>query len=401
MTINDPGNAERAITVGSTHRDSPHAYGVSYFSSKGPTGDGRRKPDLVAPGERITSCAAGRELDAVVGRAGARRQAAVYVEDSGTSMAAPHVSGVVAAFLSVRREFIGQPDGVKEIFIESATTSAGARLPGQRTGRPHARTAIRSDANRTGARPMTEIARTAVLAAHVRRPGRHGRRAARPSLAEIPARRSPTSSCSRTAGTTARTTARRLYDAFFSMLASQLDQVPADRPVKVGLVGVFWPSQRWSDEPIPDFEPAAAKPAGGGAAAAEPVRATVAAGPPTLDPRDARRGCAAFPAGADNLNRMAELLAGKRHGRDDGRVQGRAGRLRQGDRGGRRRRRGRHRGRRGTPRMLDDDPADLFGRYANELRDSGVTSTTAAAARPGSSTRPRTPGTAPRRRCAS
>jgi hypothetical protein len=44
MTINDPGNAERAITVGSTHRDAPHAYGVSFFSSKGPTGDGRASP---------------------------------------------------------------------------------------------------------------------------------------------------------------------------------------------------------------------------------------------------------------------------------------------------------------------------------------------------------------------
>jgi subtilisin family serine protease len=41
LTINDPGNAEYAITVGSTHRDMPHTYGVSYFSSKGPTGDGR------------------------------------------------------------------------------------------------------------------------------------------------------------------------------------------------------------------------------------------------------------------------------------------------------------------------------------------------------------------------
>ncbi|HEV2870017.1 MAG TPA: S8 family serine peptidase, partial [Actinomycetota bacterium] len=29
---------------------------------------------------------------------------AVYVEDSGTSMAAPHVSGAVANFLSIRRE---------------------------------------------------------------------------------------------------------------------------------------------------------------------------------------------------------------------------------------------------------------------------------------------------------
>ena len=56
VTINDPGNAELAITVGATHRDMPHTYGVSYFSSKGPTGDGRPKPDLLAPGERILSC---------------------------------------------------------------------------------------------------------------------------------------------------------------------------------------------------------------------------------------------------------------------------------------------------------------------------------------------------------
>ena len=120
MTINDPGNAERAITVGSTHRDAPHTYGVSYFSSKGPTGDGRCKPDLVAPGERITSCAAGGKLRAV-SAAHDPATTAVYVEDTGTSMAAPHVSGAIAAFLSMRREFIGHPDEVKQIFVDSAT----------------------------------------------------------------------------------------------------------------------------------------------------------------------------------------------------------------------------------------------------------------------------------------
>jgi hypothetical protein len=36
-------------------------------------------------------------------------------------MAAPHVSGVIAAFLSVRREFIGQPEAVKKIFLSTAT----------------------------------------------------------------------------------------------------------------------------------------------------------------------------------------------------------------------------------------------------------------------------------------
>ena len=116
VTINDPGNAELAITVGSTHREMPHVYGVSYFSSKGPTGDGRMKPDIVAPGEKILSAATGKLLtDRAEGKP------CEYVEDSGTSMAAPHVSGVIAAFLSVRREFIGEPERVKEIFLGAAT----------------------------------------------------------------------------------------------------------------------------------------------------------------------------------------------------------------------------------------------------------------------------------------
>lgn len=115
LTINDPANSELAITVGSTHRDRPHSYGVSYFSSKGPTGDGRRKPDLVAPGERIISCAAPAKAPP-----GADWRT-VYVEDSGTSMAAPHVSGAIAALLSVRCEFIGKSQAIKEILLASAT----------------------------------------------------------------------------------------------------------------------------------------------------------------------------------------------------------------------------------------------------------------------------------------
>ena len=77
LTINDPGNAELAITVGSTHRDMPHIYGVSYFSSKGPTGDGRLKPDLVAPGEKIISCASSQaaQRSRATLNAGGRRRA--------------------------------------------------------------------------------------------------------------------------------------------------------------------------------------------------------------------------------------------------------------------------------------------------------------------------------------
>ena len=117
LTINDPGNAEHVITVGSTHRDMPHMYGVSFFSSKGPTGDGRFKPDLLAPGEKIISCAA---PDSKLVNDLSEGSPCAYIEQSGTSMAAPHVSGAIAAFLSISREHIGEAERVKKIFMASA-----------------------------------------------------------------------------------------------------------------------------------------------------------------------------------------------------------------------------------------------------------------------------------------
>ncbi len=119
MSINDPGNADLAITVGSTDREKPHLYGVSYYSSKGPTGDGRCKPDVVAPGEHIVSAAAGANASKVPATdIGAEHFD--YVEDTGTSMAAPHVSGIVAGFLSIRQEFIGRTLDIRELVLRSA-----------------------------------------------------------------------------------------------------------------------------------------------------------------------------------------------------------------------------------------------------------------------------------------
>jgi len=112
LSIGDPANLEEALAVGSVHKEQPHLYGISYFSSRGPTADGRAKPDLVAPGERIVSCNA---------RFVAKKPATHYVPMSGTSMACPHVSGIIAAYFSARREFIGRPDQVKEIVLSHCT----------------------------------------------------------------------------------------------------------------------------------------------------------------------------------------------------------------------------------------------------------------------------------------
>ncbi len=124
-SITEPAHAEDCIAVGSTHREAPHAFGVTWTSGKGPTLDGRMKPDVVAPGEWIASAASG-EVRAEAGLdppGGGTDPASLltYAEQSGTSMAAPHVSGVIAAFLSARPEFIGRPRQVKSLLTGSAT----------------------------------------------------------------------------------------------------------------------------------------------------------------------------------------------------------------------------------------------------------------------------------------
>lgn len=80
-TVGVPGVARRALTVGAVD----DAQRVAQFSSRGPTKDGRQKPDIVAPGVYIMST-----LPATAGKG------QYYGELSGTSMAAPHAAGVAA-----------------------------------------------------------------------------------------------------------------------------------------------------------------------------------------------------------------------------------------------------------------------------------------------------------------
>ena len=120
ISITDPGNADGVITVGATHRHQPHTYGVSYFSSRGPTGDGRLKPDLVAPGEKITAPVPNLGLKSL----------------DGTSMAAPHVSGAAALLMARhpgadRLAARGQARAVRD----RHRPRPRALLPGRRGGR--------------------------------------------------------------------------------------------------------------------------------------------------------------------------------------------------------------------------------------------------------------------------
>ncbi len=111
-----PGNASQAITVGAS--TSGAAPGIASFSSAGPTPISLRlKPDVVAPGTSILSA-----------------QPGGWTTSSGTSMAAPHVSGAVALLLQRHPDWT--PDQVKAALTVTARgiTVGGVASPTNRAG---------------------------------------------------------------------------------------------------------------------------------------------------------------------------------------------------------------------------------------------------------------------------
>ncbi len=168
----------------------------------------------------------------------------------------------------------------------------------------------------------------------------------------------------------------------------------------VGLVGVFWPSQRWSDEPIPDF----ARGARGGAAAPRPPRRGRPRSPASRRWTRRRwpscRSCSR-PRPTAGRDGPAARLAADRRGADE--VPRPAGRVLHPGRRGRRRRRGQPG--RCCRRCSATTPARLFERYRDTLRCARrdlprPAGPAGPAGRPGSATRCTASGKAPRRRCA-
>jgi serine protease AprX len=119
-TIMSPGNSPYVITVGATKTRNTYSRTddeIASYSAKGPTRfDLIVKPDLVAPGNAITSLnAPGSTLYNL--RPG-RHVGSSYFKMSGTSMAAPMVSG--AAALMIEQDPNLTPDQVKARLMKTA-----------------------------------------------------------------------------------------------------------------------------------------------------------------------------------------------------------------------------------------------------------------------------------------
>ncbi|MBM3188880.1 MAG: S8 family peptidase [Chloroflexi bacterium] len=123
-TIGPPGAARQVITVGATD-DSDR---VGYFSSRGPTLDGRVKPDIVLPGVDIVAArAVGTNMGTMVND--------YYTGATGTSMAAPHAAGVCALLLQAEPGLT--PQQIKARLMDSAI-DLGADPYAQGSGRADA-----------------------------------------------------------------------------------------------------------------------------------------------------------------------------------------------------------------------------------------------------------------------
>ncbi len=131
QSIGAPAAAARVITVGAADiREPLAATVVADFSSRGPTADGRRKPELLFPGRGVTAPrAAGTSLGQPVGER--------YTRLNGTSQAAPMAAGTAALLLQANPRL--SPDEIKARLMRGARRLADASADSQGSGLGDAR----------------------------------------------------------------------------------------------------------------------------------------------------------------------------------------------------------------------------------------------------------------------
>ncbi len=126
QTISSPGSAKNVLTVGACGNDrfgDTHEM-IADFSSRGPTEDGRIKPDVVAPGTWVAS-ALSQAASAGWGWGNINRW---YEWCGGTSQATPHGAGSAAIFVQYYEGLYGKkpsPSMIKAALIVSAVDLTG------------------------------------------------------------------------------------------------------------------------------------------------------------------------------------------------------------------------------------------------------------------------------------
>jgi endonuclease G len=114
-TLSIPGTADTVVTVAACHTATPLQLTTS--SSFGLTRNGRPKPDICAPGFNI------------IGAKAADVDHRATTAMTGTSMAAPHVTGALALVLSHRHKQQGQPQhDARQLLVEVIKTAKNFTL---------------------------------------------------------------------------------------------------------------------------------------------------------------------------------------------------------------------------------------------------------------------------------